>query len=148
MAAAGIRGERRPRRRGESENDWSPVAVDRARAFWPEEKRLSFEVHDFLTDTPPRALVPGSLDVLACRLVLPYLDVHRFMTDARRWVKPRTGVVYVVVQVWEKQPAGYVRGYPDKVIEQLREGWMHTERWDLDWSPEFTAMALTGPQGY
>ncbi|MEU9033737.1 class I SAM-dependent methyltransferase [Streptomyces sp. NPDC048352] len=128
--------------------DWSPVAVERAREFWSGEKRLSFEVHDFLTDTAPRTLTPGSVDVLSCRLVLPYLDVHRFMTDARRWVKPRTGVVYVVVQVWEKQPDGYFRGYPDELIEQLRRGWLHTERWDLDWSPEFTALALTGPTGY
>ncbi|MFD6891837.1 class I SAM-dependent methyltransferase [Streptomyces sp. NPDC059957] len=128
--------------------DWSPVAVQRAREFWAAEKRLSFEVHDFLTDTAPRALAPGSADLLACRLVLPYLELHRFMTDARRWVKPRTGVVYVVVQVWERQQDGYCRGYPDEIIEQLREGWLHTERWDLDWSTEFTALALTGPKGY
>lgn len=128
--------------------DWSPIAVQRAREFWADERRLSFEAHDFLTDTAPRVLVPGSVDVLACRLVLPYLDVHRFMTDARRWVRPRTGVVYVVVQVWEQQPDGYFRGYPNSVIEQLREGWLHTQRWDLDWSEEFTALALTGPTGY
>ncbi|MET9959473.1 class I SAM-dependent methyltransferase [Streptomyces sp. NPDC006326] len=128
--------------------DWSPVAVERARQTWSGEKRLSFEVHDFLTGNAPQALVPGGVDVLACRLVLPYLDVHRFMTDARRWVRPRTGVVYVVVQVWEKQPDGYFRGYPNELIEQLRKGWLHTERWDLDWSSEFTALALTGPTGY
>ncbi|MFD0352908.1 class I SAM-dependent methyltransferase [Streptomyces sp. NPDC127110] len=133
--------------------DWSPVAVERARSFWPNEKRLSFEVHDFLRDTAPRALTPGSVDVLSCRLVLPYLDVHRFMTDARRWVTPRTGVVYIVVQVWEKQPQGVHRGYPNELIEQLRSGWRHTARWDLDWAlpgcaPEFTALALTGPTGY
>lgn len=128
--------------------DWSPVAVERARNSWLAEKRLSFEVHDFLTDNAPQALVPGSVDVLACRLVLPYLDLHRFMTDARRWVKPRTGVVYVVVQVWERQPEGSVRGYPNALIEQLRAGWLHTERWDLDWSSEVTALALTGPTGY
>ncbi|MFK0252963.1 class I SAM-dependent methyltransferase [Streptomyces sp. NPDC090445] len=126
--------------------DWSPVAVERARAAWAGEERLGFEVHDFLTDTPPRALVPGSVDVLACRLVLPYLDLRRFMTGARRWVKPRTGVVYVVVQVWERQPDGCHRGYPDEVVEGLRDGWRHTRRWDLDWSPEFTALALTGPE--
>lgn len=128
--------------------DWSPVAVERAREFWPNEKRLRFEVHDFLTDQAPRALQPASVDVLACRLVLPYLDLHHFMTDARRWVKPRTGVVYVVVQVWEQQPDGYHRGYPNAVIEELRSGWRHTARWDLDWGPEFTALALTGPNGY
>ncbi|MCX4546875.1 class I SAM-dependent methyltransferase [Streptomyces sp. NBC_01565] len=128
--------------------DWSPVAVERAREFWPDESGLNFEVHDFLTGNAPRALVPGSVDVLACRLVLPYLDVHRFMTDARRWVTPRTGVVYVVVQVWEQQPDGYFRGYPNDLIEQLRDGWLRTERWDLDWSTEFTALALTGPKGY
>ncbi|MEW2372555.1 class I SAM-dependent methyltransferase [Streptomyces sp. NPDC006656] len=126
--------------------DWSPVAVEQARELWSE-PQLSFEVHDFLTDNAPRALVPGSVDVLACRLVLPYLDVQRFMTDARRWVRPYTGVVYVVVQVWERQPEGYFRGYPNSVIEGLREGWRHSERWDLDWSGEFTALVLTGPYG-
>ncbi|WP_432215500.1 class I SAM-dependent methyltransferase [Streptomyces subrutilus] len=86
--------------------DWSPVAVDRARTFWSKEERLSFQVHDFLRQTPPRELVPGSVDVVACRLTLPYLDRHIVMTDFRRWLKPRTGVLYLVVQVRERQQPG------------------------------------------
>ncbi|MFF1496616.1 hypothetical protein [Streptomyces sp. NPDC058304] len=39
-------------------------------------------------------------------------------------------------------------GYPNELIEQLRQGWLHSERWDLDCSSEFTALALTGPTGY
>lgn len=134
--------------------DWSPVAVDRARTFWGKEKRLSFEVHDFLTQTPPRELVPGTVDVVACRLTLPYLDRHSAMADFRRWLKPRTGVLYLVVQVRERQHPGKERGFPDSVVEGLRHGWRHSVRWDLDLPDaftsvlgEFTALALTGPEG-
>jgi hypothetical protein len=98
--------------------------------------------------------MPGSVDVVACRLTLPYLDRNIAMTDFRRWLKPRTGVLYLVVQVRERQKPGRERGLPDAVIEDLRHGWAKTVRWDLDLPDqftsvlgEFTALALTGPEG-
>lgn len=124
--------------------DWSPVAVAGASNLF-DHKRLEFKVHDFVTETPPRELVPGSLDVVACRLTLPYLDRHIAMGDFRRWLKPHTGTLYLVVQVWERQQPGMIRGYPNAVVEDLRQGWAHTARWDLDPAGEYTALALTGP---
>ncbi|WP_406003921.1 class I SAM-dependent methyltransferase [Streptomyces sp. NBC_00829] len=125
--------------------DWSPAAIEGAQSLFPNHQRLSFEVHDFVMRTPPPHLRPGSLDVVSCRLVLPYLPLNLFLADVRRWLKPRTGVMYVVVQVWENQQSGLRRGYPDAVIEGHRHGWRHTARWSLDADGGYTALALTGP---
>lgn len=127
--------------------DWSSVAIAAARdRHWS--KRLDFAVHDFLTEAVPPGLEPGSVDVVACRLTMPYLEPERFLENVRCWLRPGTGCLYVVVQVMERQPPEKASaGYPEAVIEEIRAGWKDAERWDVNPSGSVTGLALRGPQG-
>ncbi|MFD9792108.1 class I SAM-dependent methyltransferase [Streptomyces sp. NPDC059070] len=125
--------------------DWSHAAVEGARSLTAGIDRVRFRWHDFLAPQGPPDIEPESVDVLSCRLVLPYLPLNRFLSQACSWLKPDTGVMYVVVQVWENQDPGMRRGYPDSIVEDIRVGWRTSSRWDLDPAGEVTALALTGP---
>lgn len=125
--------------------DWSPVGVEAARWTYPDD-RLTFEVHDFLGGRAPASVTDESVDVLACRVTLQYLDAA-FWAAARQWLRPVTGTVYLVLPVNERQaPEKSECGLPDAVIESLRDDWAHSERWHLDPQRAFTALLLRGPK--
>ncbi|MFG3001745.1 class I SAM-dependent methyltransferase [Streptomyces sp. NPDC048340] len=125
--------------------DWSRAAVTVARdRHWS--KRLGFAVHDFLTDDLPPGLEPGSVDVVACRLTMTYLEPGRFLEGVRHWLRPGSGCLYLVVQVTERQQSGHrLVGYPETVIEGIRAGWRDSTRWNLDPGGRVTALVLRGP---
>ncbi|WP_185921775.1 bifunctional 2-polyprenyl-6-hydroxyphenol methylase/3-demethylubiquinol 3-O-methyltransferase UbiG [Streptomyces sp. WAC06614] len=124
--------------------DWSEVGIQAARWSW-RDPRVSFAVHDFLGGRAPAGVTNGSVDVLACRVTLQYLDTA-FWSAARRWLRPRTGTAYVVLPVNERQPPEKGEcGLPEAVIERLRDDWARSERWHLDSERAFTALLLQGP---
>ncbi|MFE3558710.1 class I SAM-dependent methyltransferase [Streptomyces sp. NPDC059193] len=124
--------------------DWSDVAVRTARAVHGQ-RRLRFQTHDLVADPSPQLLVPGGTDVVACRLALQYLG-DPFLSHVRRWLRPDTGVLYLVLQVQEKQPPdGQERGFPNAAIEALRQGWRSAVRYDVDPAGAMTCLVLRGP---
>ncbi|RSS80832.1 bifunctional 2-polyprenyl-6-hydroxyphenol methylase/3-demethylubiquinol 3-O-methyltransferase UbiG [Streptomyces sp. WAC06614] len=69
--------------------DWSEVGIRAARWSW-RDPRVAFEVHDFLGGRAPAGVTDGSVDVLACRVTLQYLDTA-FWSAARRRLRPGAG---------------------------------------------------------
>ncbi|MGW6388987.1 class I SAM-dependent methyltransferase [Streptomyces sp. NPDC055103] len=127
--------------------DHSQVAIDYARKVHGQHGgTLAFRRHDFDVDPIPRHLAPDSIDIVTCRLTLPYLDRERFIADVRRWLR-RDGVLHMTTDVIEKQPDGARRGLSEDVIKGLAHGWASYERYDLDPDGVITAVALRGPYG-
>ncbi|MFF4292062.1 class I SAM-dependent methyltransferase [Streptomyces vinaceus] len=125
--------------------DWSRVAVNSARVEHGG-RGVVFRRHDFTSGTDPVGVEDGSIDLIVCRLSLQYLDADAFLADAARWLRPETGTLHLVLPVLERQStATEFNGYPEATIEYLREGWAHSERWNLDRDRAFTALALSGP---
>ncbi|GAA2651527.1 hypothetical protein GCM10010400_03670 [Streptomyces aculeolatus] len=124
--------------------DFSPAAIQIARGQGIE-KRLQYGVHDFDAAAIPPALQPGSLDVVVCRNVLPFIDHPRFMGDVRRWLRPG-GQLYVLVRVWPERGAEpddrpWQRGFTEEQVQDLQNGWAHRERC---WLGRHTALYLSG----
>lgn len=76
--------------------DYSPTALRRARARGGD---ITYTLWDINVDQAPRALVPGSVDLVACRDALAYLNVARLAVELRRLLKPGTGRLYAMTPV-------------------------------------------------
>lgn len=122
--------------------DWARTAIDVARLNHSQ-PQLSYAVHDFLTGRAPSGVHDASVDLITCRSVVQYLDVP-FWKAARHWLRPDTGVMYVVLPVNENHPEGRAPGLPEEEIEALRQGWAYSERWHLDRDDAYTALILRG----
>ncbi|MGW6558518.1 class I SAM-dependent methyltransferase [Streptomyces hydrogenans] len=123
--------------------DFSPVAIRTAQNRGTQ-ARLRYGVHDFDEGAIPATLYPGSLDLIVCRNVLPFMDHQRFMTDARRWLRP-DGQLYVLVRVWperggEPEERPWQRGFTEEQVQDLQNGWAEQERC---WLGRHTALFLS-----
>lgn len=125
--------------------DFSTVAIGRARSDFKDQDNVRFDVHDFNVGSAPWGLNPRSLDLVVCRLSIAYLDRHRFLVDARRWLKP-TGVVHITTHVTDHAPPfmGH-RGLSDEEIGDLAAGWGSCTRYDLEGDGSLTCLVLRGP---
>ncbi|MFE3294518.1 class I SAM-dependent methyltransferase [Streptomyces sp. NPDC059201] len=127
--------------------DISPAAIAIAIAIAQRkgtQERLRYGVHDFDGGVIPTVLRPGSLDLIVCRNVLPFLDHQRFLADARRWLRPG-GQLYVLVRVWperggEPDERPWQRGFTEEQVQHLQNGWAEQERC---WLGRHTALFLT-----
>ncbi|MGW3498606.1 class I SAM-dependent methyltransferase [Streptomyces sp. NPDC001020] len=125
--------------------DLSSVAITDARRIHAGVEHLAFVEHDFNTGIHP-ALQPGSVDLVACRLTLEFLERERFLVDVRRWLKP-TGVLHVTTRVREKTPpSARFRGLPENIVEGLGDGFRTMNRYRLCHDGSVTCVVLRGPQ--
>ncbi|AYV32890.1 hypothetical protein EES41_39650 (plasmid) [Streptomyces sp. ADI95-16] len=125
--------------------DWAPTAIQQASERYSS-MRLRFAEHNFLTAADPAGLEPASVDLVVCRLSLGYLDQKAFLAQAQRWLRPGTGTLHLVLEVTERQPPDWVSlSHRDAEVDQLREGWRDSTRWDLTPNGWLTALALRGP---
>ncbi|MGW3498149.1 class I SAM-dependent methyltransferase [Streptomyces sp. NPDC001020] len=125
--------------------DLSPVAIADARRFHGGLEHLAFVEHDFNSATHP-ALQPGSVDLVACRLTLEFLDRELFLVDVRRWLKPE-GVLHITTRVREKTPPSTrFRGLPEGVVDRLGDGFRAVNRYRLCHDGSVTCVVLRGPQ--
>ncbi|MGW6317566.1 class I SAM-dependent methyltransferase [Streptomyces sp. NPDC055099] len=125
--------------------DFSATALGHARRNTRDQDNITFALHDFNADSIHRGLQPGSLDLVVCRLSIAYLDRHRFLVDARRWLKP-TGVVHITTHVTEHAPPFMRhRGLPDKAVDELATRWGSCARYDLEGDASLTCLVLRGP---
>ncbi|MFD3996091.1 class I SAM-dependent methyltransferase [Streptomyces sp. NPDC058583] len=127
--------------------DFSPVAIERARRLHGKDgAMLRFETHDFDADPIPGHLRTGTIDLVSCRHVLQFLEIPRFMDDARRWLR-KDGVLHVTTVVTEKLRDGRHIGLHEEQVRALAQGWREFDRYDLDGRGETTAIVLRGPNG-
>uniref|UniRef100_UPI003F49138B class I SAM-dependent methyltransferase n=1 Tax=Streptomyces sp. CA-141956 TaxID=3240051 RepID=UPI003F49138B len=124
--------------------DYSAVAIEKARRLHHNHGPLTFEVHDFDADAIPGRLHLESVDVVSCRHVLQFLEVPRFIADARRWLR-KDGVLHITTAVTEKLRDGRQIGLPEEQIRELARGWRECDRYDVDPDGETTAVVLRGP---
>ncbi|MEU0036121.1 class I SAM-dependent methyltransferase [Streptomyces sp. NPDC006333] len=73
--------------------DASPTALALARRQGSG-PHLHYAQHDFNAGPIPPSLQPGTFDLIICRNTLPYLNRHRFLVDAARWLTP-TGQLHL-----------------------------------------------------
>lgn len=125
--------------------DFSAAALGEARRNLTGQDNVTFALHDFNADSIHRGLQPGSLDLVVCRLSLAYLDRHRFLVDARRWLKP-TGVLHITTHVTDLAPPFLRnRGLPDAAVDELAARWGSCARYDLEGDGSLTCLVLRGP---
>ncbi|MEV7872721.1 class I SAM-dependent methyltransferase [Streptomyces sp. NPDC088124] len=126
--------------------DFSPAAIDQARAAGTH-SRLRYDLWDVEADSIPRGIRPGSIDVVTCRDSLAFLDRERFLTDVRRWLRPKSGALYVItkadsVDAEYQQSDPFERGLTQDEIDRLRDGWTYSTTYTV--GPR-TAVVLRGP---
>lgn len=117
---------------------------------------LSFVRWDVNAEAIPPRLRPGSLDLVTCRYVFPYLEHGRLLTDVGRWLKP-DGIFYALVHVRadprdidgepaeEAGPYGmdvFHRGLTESQVRAFGPGWAHHEVHRL--TPHRCAIVLRG----
>ncbi|MEV5880790.1 class I SAM-dependent methyltransferase [Streptomyces sp. NPDC052101] len=126
--------------------DFSGVAIEHARASHQDHgDLLTFARHDFNADAIPGALEPGSVNIMVCRHSLEFLDLPRFLTDARRWLI-RSGVLHITTHRAELMPpTAPHRGLTGRQIEVLRPGWQFMTTYGLDGSGSLIGIVLRGP---
>ncbi|MGW5117133.1 class I SAM-dependent methyltransferase [Streptomyces noursei] len=126
--------------------DFSEVAIAAARSTF-EVEDLHFDVYDVNADSGHRLIRPGSVDLITCRHVLPYLDRERFIVDVRRWLKPTTGTLHITTAVRERTPPDQAGcGLTLAEIGSLSDGWAHTERYPVVNGRAIEGIVLRGPQ--
>ncbi|MGW1769758.1 class I SAM-dependent methyltransferase [Streptomyces sp. NPDC002073] len=125
--------------------DWSPPAIFAARELINPSIRLAFEQHD-LVDGPPLNVAPGSVDLVVCRLTLPFLDRHRLLPQVRRWLTPDTGTLYAVVATGPTH-SSHALPLSERDIDELQHGWKDSRRWRLGTDGTYAALALRGAEG-
>ncbi|MFD9339823.1 class I SAM-dependent methyltransferase [Streptomyces sp. NPDC060028] len=126
--------------------DWATAAIKIATGTHSS-RRVRFAVHDFLSETSPEGVKPGTVDIVVCRLTLGYLDGKHFMEQASRWLRPATGTLHLVLETSERQPPGWTSlSHSEAEIETLCEGWDETQRWDISVGGALIGLALRGPQ--
>lgn len=125
--------------------DFSTAAISKARSDLKAQDNIRFDLHDFNASSAPWGLNPGSVDIVVCRLSIAYLDRHRFLVDARRWLKP-TGVLHITTHVTDHAPPFMRhRGLTDEEIGDLATGWGSCTRYDLEGDSSLTCLVLRGP---
>ncbi|MGW6565919.1 class I SAM-dependent methyltransferase [Streptomyces sp. NPDC054975] len=102
--------------------DYSPVAIESARRLQHNHGPLSFEIHDFDAGAIPRRLQRDSVEIVSCRHVLHFLEMPRFIADARRWLR-KDGVLHVTTAVTEKMRDGRHVGLREEEVRELARGW-------------------------
>ncbi|MFF0628049.1 class I SAM-dependent methyltransferase [Streptomyces sp. NPDC004296] len=126
--------------------DFSTVAIEAARNTF-EVEDLHFDVFDVNADSEHHLIRPGEVDLLTCRLTLPFLDRTRFMVDARRWLKPTTGTLHITTAVHELTPPTHAhRGLTLAEINELGDGWEYAKHYDVVDSGAIKGIVLRGPQ--
>ncbi|MEU7640473.1 class I SAM-dependent methyltransferase [Streptomyces sp. NPDC039016] len=126
--------------------DFSAVAIEAARSTF-EVEDLRFDVYDVNAGSGHRLIQPGSVDLITCRHVLPYLDRERFIVDVRRWLKPNTGTLHITTAVHELTPPTHAhRGLTLAEINELGDGWEYAKRYDVVDSGAIKGIVLRGPQ--
>jgi 2-polyprenyl-3-methyl-5-hydroxy-6-metoxy-1,4-benzoquinol methylase len=127
--------------------DFAGAAIGEARRTFKDQTNVTFGLHDFNADSIHRGLQPGSLDIVVCRLSIAHLDRHRFLVDAKRWLKP-SGVLLITTHVIERTPPALRhRGLPEVAITDLEAGWGRATRYDLEGDGSLTCLALRAPYG-
>lgn len=125
--------------------DFSPFVIERARRLHGAAKHLTFRVHDFNADSIRTFLHRGSVDIVVCRLSLPFLDRERFLVDVKRWLVPQ-GVLHITTAVHERTPPKHRhRGLTQSEIEVLKQEWSSATRYDLENDGSITCLVLRGP---
>ncbi|MFE6692167.1 class I SAM-dependent methyltransferase [Streptomyces sp. NPDC057743] len=127
--------------------DFSEVAVDAARGMFQEFENLRFDRYDFKADSEHHLLQPGTVDLIICRLTLPFLDRRRFLGDCRRWLRARTGTLHITTAVHELTPPEHVhRGLTLAEINGLDDGhWQHVTRYSITAGGSVQGIILRGP---
>ncbi|MET8288361.1 class I SAM-dependent methyltransferase [Streptomyces sp. NPDC005132] len=126
--------------------DASPTALALARRQGSR-SNLNYAQHDFDTRPIPPSLRPGTFDVIMCRNTLPYLDRHRFLVDAARWLTP-TGQLHLTVPLTHPDappPPPWAQGLSAGQIRSLGAGWQ--TRADYPLGTGHVCIILTGQTG-
>ncbi|MFK0295624.1 class I SAM-dependent methyltransferase [Streptomyces sp. NPDC090442] len=127
--------------------DMSEVAIEAARGTFQEYPHLRFDQMDITADSVHPMLRPGAVDLITCRLTLPYLDRPRFFGDARRWLKPGTGTLVVTTGVEELAPPVTVhRSLTLAEVNALGDDhWQHVTRYPITVGGSVQCVVLRGP---
>ncbi|MFE5142969.1 class I SAM-dependent methyltransferase [Streptomyces fagopyri] len=122
--------------------DASPTALALARRQGTG-PHLHYAQHDFDARPIPPSLRPGTFDVIMCRNTLPYLDRHRFLVDAARWLTPK-GQLHLTIPL--KRPDApsppWAQGLTAEQIRSLGAGW--ATRVDYPLGPDHACIVLSG----
>ncbi|MFJ8313806.1 MULTISPECIES: class I SAM-dependent methyltransferase [unclassified Streptomyces] len=107
---------------------------------------VTFELWDVDSEPIPKDLTPGSLDLVSCRLSLPYFDRQRLLVDAGRWLAP-WGTFYAITPIVKEGQVQdlYHRGLTFAELDALGTGWSTRVTWLVNAS--HMAIALTGYGG-
>ncbi|MEW1659700.1 class I SAM-dependent methyltransferase [Streptomyces sp. NPDC093707] len=127
--------------------DFSEVAIDAARGTFQEFENLRFDRYDFTTDSEHHMLRPGTVDLITCRLSLPFLDRHRFLGGCRRWLRERTGTLHITTAVRELTPPEHKHcGLTLGEVNALDNGhWQHVMRYPITVGGSVQGIVLRGP---
>ncbi|GGP78593.1 MULTISPECIES: class I SAM-dependent methyltransferase [Streptomyces] len=127
--------------------DYSSEAIKRARRLaGPNETYQPWDV-DAAPVPPDHAL--GSVDIVTCRLSLPYLDWPRLRTTVTPWLS-NGGVFHALIPVEEgsapthRDP--FRRGMTEEQIQHLDDGWAFARRYRTR-SRHLTGLILRGWHG-
>lgn len=127
--------------------DFAAAAIRKAQRDVKNHDHVTFGVHDFDSGAIDSRLKPQSLDIIVCRLSLAFMDRHRFLVDARRWLRP-TGVLHITTHVIEHTPPFLRhRGLSEAAVDDLGTGWGRCIRYDLETIGNPTCLVLRDPYG-
>ncbi|MGC5403918.1 class I SAM-dependent methyltransferase [Streptomyces sp. DT225] len=103
--------------------DFSQVALEQARAAV---SRARYELWDIDNEATSDLLLPGSIDIVSCRLSFSCFDQSRLLPNVRRWMAPR-GRLYILTDVTDQHDGKlppYECGMSEEEIASLgSEGW-------------------------
>ncbi|MGZ2358477.1 class I SAM-dependent methyltransferase [Streptomyces sp. 372A] len=104
--------------------DFSRVALEQARAAG---SRARYELWDIDGHATSDVLLPGSIDIVSCRLSFSFFDRLRLLPNVRRWLAPR-GRLYILTGVTDQhdgQLPAYECGMSEEGIASLgSDGWL------------------------
>ncbi|WP_411145878.1 class I SAM-dependent methyltransferase [Streptomyces sp. x-80] len=126
--------------------DFSAVAIAQARRAGHRSTRYErYEQFDVTADAIPPWLTPASFDIIVCRRSLAHVDRARFMTDARRWLRPDGAMYVLTARSSDGRPAGFRNcGLTEQQIDALGCGWADVEHRTVDRN---FVLILRGPDG-
>ncbi|WP_435059062.1 class I SAM-dependent methyltransferase [Streptomyces sp. bgisy060] len=119
--------------------DFSEVALTYAREG-DVERQARYVDWDIDGEATPSGIVPGSVDLVTCRLSLEYLDSARLLHEVRRWLTPGRGRFYALVRI----DAGEAAGRPGLLQRSLTR--RQIDGLGLEWGAraEFRMRGLVG----
>ncbi|MEV0530075.1 class I SAM-dependent methyltransferase [Streptomyces sp. NPDC050439] len=125
--------------------DFAASALVEAQRNTKRQDNVTFDLHDFSADSIHRGLQPESLDVIVCRLSIAYLDRHRFLVDARRWLKP-SGLLHITTHIIDRSPPALRhRGLTAEELHDLEAGWGRSTGYHLVGDGSLTCLVLREP---